>query len=394
MVLPFKLLGGEPSQSYIAEGLTSGVTQDLGRIRDAFVLPATTAFAYREKTLTIPALAQDAGVRFVLTGEVQIQGPRLRIRAQLADGAADRQVWSEVFEGELTQLFELKDQITARIANSTERQMVVLAAGESQRKRSTPQGADLALQFRALRLQPDSLALSLKLEGLARQWVAAEPKNVDALAGLAWVLALRPVNFRSEVSNAEQDRLVREASDLANRAIALEANHPAALLIKAWSSRRSDPDAAIRLLERAIELDPQFRVAYNDLGLWLQQEDPARALKLLHQGLALDPKSPDKFELNIGSTHLWLGQYEEAVRWGERCTATMPEYAYCPELLAAAHAMLGHTEQARDAVARMLKLSPNYSIAKEWHVSSRAAPEVRDRIVAIEVALKAAGLPD
>ena len=153
MVLPFKLLGGEPSQSYIAEGLTSGVTQDLGRIRDAFVLPATTAYAYRDKALTIPALAQDAGVRFVLTGEVQLQGQRLRIRAQLADGAADRQVWSEVFEGELTQLFELQDQITARIANSTERQMVVLAAGESQRKRSTPQGADLALQFRATRLQ-------------------------------------------------------------------------------------------------------------------------------------------------------------------------------------------------------------------------------------------------
>ncbi len=394
MVLPFKLLGADASQAYVADGLTSGITQDLGRIRDAFVLPATTAYAYRDKSLTLPALAQDAGVRFVLTGEVQQQGQSLRVRAQLSDGTSGRQLWSERFEGDLTNLFQLQDQITARIANSAERQMLVVAAAESQRRRSTPEAVDLALRARALGLRPVSLASSLELEEAARKWLAADPQSPVAVTQLGAVLSVRSINFRSELSEAQASALRLEAAALADRAMALDANDALALTLKARALRVTDPEAALRLLERAIDRDPKLRMAYNDLGLLLSFQDPASALQILQQGLALDPKNPGVFEVNIGTSLLFLGRWEEALAWGDRCAATNPQWAYCPELIAVASAMLGRSDRARAAAADVLRLSPGYRLTLEWASAQRAAPPVRERIESFIPALRALGLPD
>lgn len=394
MVLPFKLLGADASRAYVADGLTSGITQDLGRIREAFVLPATTAYAYRDRVMTLPALAQDAGVRFVLTGEVQLQGTWLRVRAQLSDGASGRQLWSEPFEGDTTDLFRLQDQITARIANGAERQMLVVAASESQRRRSSPQAADLALRARALGLQPKSLARSRELEQVARQWLAADPQSLAAVTELGLVLYAQSVNFKSEQTDAALQQMRREAQELADRAMALDPNDALALTLKARSVRSGDPGAAVRLLERAVERDPKLRVAYNELGLALQRQDPARAVQVLQQGLALDPKNPAVFEVNIGSAQLLQGHWDEALQWGERCAASHPQWAYCPELIAAAAAMLGHGERARSAAAEVLRLSPNYRLSREWGGYEDAAPAVRERIAAIVPALRAQGLPE
>lgn len=394
MVLPFRMLGGEPGQAYIAEGLASGVTQDLGRIRDAFVLPATSAYGYRDTGMAIPALARAAGVRFVLTGDVQLEGQRLRVLAQMVDGGTGRQLWSDSFDGDLTRLFELQGQITARIANSAERRMVVTAAAESHSRRSSPQAADLGLRLRALWLQPASLALQKETEQVARRWLAADPDDVRAIAALAQTLLDRS-NFRSAYSGAEMQAAGREAAALAEKATALDASDPWALLVRAEvTGRGGDGAGARRLYERAVELDPKNRVALNQLGLMTQQVDPDRALQWLRQGLALDPKHPEMFELNIGTTLLMKGEYAEALAMGERCAATHPDFAYCPELMAAAHAMLGHEDQARLQVARVLKLVPNYRMSREWTVTPQATDAVRERMTASREAMHRLGMPD
>lgn len=100
MVLPFTNGTGDPQQAYIADGLTASITADLARIRDAFVVGSATAFAYKDKPVTLQQVGKELDVRFVLHGNVQRSGTKIRINAQLADTSSNAQLWSESFDGD------------------------------------------------------------------------------------------------------------------------------------------------------------------------------------------------------------------------------------------------------------------------------------------------------
>src|SRR5580704_2281498 len=126
VVLPFTNLTGDANQAYVADGLTASLTADLSRIRDAFIVNAATAFAYKDKPVTAQHVGRELGVHFVLQGSVQLSGTKIRINAQLADASSNAQLWSESFEGDQSDLFALQDQVTARISNSIGREMVIV----------------------------------------------------------------------------------------------------------------------------------------------------------------------------------------------------------------------------------------------------------------------------
>jgi len=139
LVLPFANQTGDEKKAYIADALTSSITADLSRIRDAFVVPATTAFTYKSKALTVREVGKDAAVRFVLDGTVMASGQDVRVTAQLFDAKTGAQLWNETFKGDLSNLFALQDQVTALIGNSIGENMVIVAARESETRKSTPQ---------------------------------------------------------------------------------------------------------------------------------------------------------------------------------------------------------------------------------------------------------------
>jgi TolB-like protein len=138
VVLPFTNLTGDPNQAYVADGITASLTADLSRIRDAFIVDAKTAFAYKEKPLTAQQVGKDLGVRFVLQGGVQRNRTKIRINAQLADASSNAQLWSESFEGDQSDLFALQDRVTTLVGNNIGPVMVVVAARESETRKSSP----------------------------------------------------------------------------------------------------------------------------------------------------------------------------------------------------------------------------------------------------------------
>src|SRR5271167_1924961 len=150
VVLPFQNLTGDANQAYVADGLTASLTADLSRIRDAFIVNSATAFAYKDKPLTARQVGKDLGVHFVLHGSVQRNGTKIRINAQLADANSNAQLWSESFEGDQSNLFALQDQVTTLVGNSIGREMVIVAARESESRKSNPKAADLMLRALAL----------------------------------------------------------------------------------------------------------------------------------------------------------------------------------------------------------------------------------------------------
>ena len=96
-------------------------------------------------------------MHFVLQGSVQRNGTKIRINAQLADANSNAQLWSESFEGDQSDLFALQDRVTTLIGNSIGREMVIVAARESETRKSSPKVADLMLRARAIGLKPESL---------------------------------------------------------------------------------------------------------------------------------------------------------------------------------------------------------------------------------------------
>jgi adenylate cyclase len=361
VVLPFSNQTGDPQKAYIADGLTSSITADLSRIRDAFIVPVSSAVMYRDKAAPVKQIGQDLGVRFVLQGSVLASGNRLRINAQLADAQSGAQKWTETFEGDLADLFALQDQVTARIGNSIGNQMVILAARESQTRKSGVNVADLILRADALALKPQSLQNWKAIEALLRQALVADPGNATATVGLASTLLLQAFNFGGVLKDDVREKLIAEAGVLAIKAKTMDRDNPdvyGALVMHAWF--QGDTSAALRYEERRVALDPRNPDAYNDLAvLYYHLAQPAKAIELLNKALALYPRGADTFFVNMGVSYFMLGDYGSAAAWSQKSIDTSTGLDDSYSLLAMAYAEQGDVARASAAAKEARRRFPN-----------------------------------
>ena len=186
LVLPFANMGGDPEQQYFVDGVTESLTTDLSRIGDSFVIARNTAFAYRGKPIDVRQVGRDLNVRYVLEGSVQRGGNRMRVNVQLIDAASGAHLWAERFDKPVADLFDMQDEIVARIANTLSAQLFWAEARRAERK-PNPDSMDLCFQGWA------SVNKNFTLEGLAtargafERAAALDSANVWALVGLAAV---------------------------------------------------------------------------------------------------------------------------------------------------------------------------------------------------------------
>ena len=132
VVLPFANIGGDPKQDYF-DGVTESLTTDLSRIDSAFVIARNTAFTYKNKALDVTKIGRELNVRYVLEGSVQRGGNRMRVNVQLIDAQSGNHLWAERFEKPVTDLFDMQDEIVARIANSLNAQLIAAEARRADR---------------------------------------------------------------------------------------------------------------------------------------------------------------------------------------------------------------------------------------------------------------------
>ena len=130
VVLPFANIGGDREQDYFVDGITESLTTDLSRIQGAVVIARNTAFTYKGKPVDAKQIGRELNVRYVLEGSVQRGGNRMRVNVQLIDAETGNHLWAERFDKPLADLFDMQDEIVARLANSLDAQ---LAAAEARR---------------------------------------------------------------------------------------------------------------------------------------------------------------------------------------------------------------------------------------------------------------------
>ena len=141
VVLPFANIGGDLEQEHFVDGITESLTSDLSRIRGALVIARNTAFTYKGKPADAKQIGRELNVRYVLEGSVQRGGNRIRVNVQLIDADAGNHLWAERFDKALADLFDMQDEIVARLANALNAQLTVAEArhaepGEVERERA------------------------------------------------------------------------------------------------------------------------------------------------------------------------------------------------------------------------------------------------------------------
>jgi adenylate cyclase len=186
VVLPFANLSNDPEQQYFADGLTEDVTTDLSRIADMLVISRNTAFTYRNRSIDTKQIGRELAVRYVLEGSVRRSGAQVRVTAQLIDAETDAHLWAERFDGDIGDLFALQGEITSRIANALN---VELVTHEAARPAEEPDVLEYILRGRAVRAKGPTRENHAEAMSLFERALALNPQSAEAQSWLVIMLA-------------------------------------------------------------------------------------------------------------------------------------------------------------------------------------------------------------
>ncbi|MDC0364641.1 adenylate/guanylate cyclase domain-containing protein, partial [Candidatus Pelagibacter sp.] len=118
VVLPFQNMSGDPEQEYFADGMVEDIITALSRFKSLFVIARNSSFVYKGRAVDVKQVGRELGVRYVLEGSVRKSTNRVRITAQLIDSSTGAHLWADRFDGELEDVFELQDRVTASVVGA------------------------------------------------------------------------------------------------------------------------------------------------------------------------------------------------------------------------------------------------------------------------------------
>jgi TolB-like protein/Flp pilus assembly protein TadD len=311
-VLPFVNMSPDPENAYFADGISEELLNVLAGIDGLKVASRTSAFSFKGSNTPIPEIARQLGVRHVLEGSVRKQGNQVRITAQLIEAGDDAHLWSERYDRDLDDIFQVQEEIARAITLALEdilgtRQVAVEApTRDMEAYQSYLQGRSRFYQRSELDLAIDNL----------RNAVERDPDFAEAWALLAATYWLTGKSGYQTVH--ERSKMAQLAGPAADRAMALNSGIPIGLAVKGQIVIDSgNPGAVaegIRLLERAVALPAPDTTPRLWLALlWLELGHAERALPLLETARRLDPLLGINSGV-LGIAHAIEGRRAEAER--------------------------------------------------------------------------------
>jgi TolB-like protein len=260
-VLYFENAAGAKEDEYLRDGITEDIITELSKIRDLHVFSRPTVLAFRDKPVTPAQIGQQLSAAYVLTGTLRRSGSRLRISAQLIDTRTDFPLWSERYDREMQDIFELQDEIARKIAEALR---VTLSPQEQAELAAKPteslQAYDLYLRGRSYARRESRQDLELARE-MFESAAALDPQFALAYAAVANVSAMH--YYRYGHGKVWMDR----AKAAASRAVALQPNLPQADVAHAWVCYADQQyDEGVRLVRGALDRKPDCEGGYYLLG--------------------------------------------------------------------------------------------------------------------------------
>ncbi len=393
IVLPFANIGGDTEQDYFVDGVTESLTTDLSRIRGSFVIARNTAFTYRGKASDVTKIGRELNVRYALEGSVQRSVNRMRVNVQLLDAQNSSHLWAERFERPVTDLFEMQDEIVARIANTLNAQLIAVEARRAERAPS-PDSLDLYFQGEAWVNRGVTSESMTKAHAFFERALALDPANVDALAGLSQVEA----NFAISLSATDKAARFAAAEAAAAQALSLAPDHALAHLsmgmVLGFTNRSAQ---GIAEYERALALDRNMAGAHaligqNKVFIGLAEQTELHVL----EALRLSPRDPWAYVwlLTAGFAACLLGRDEEAASWFRQSIEANRNFALCRFIHATVLANMGRADEAQSELAAGLALDPGFTIANFRFAVSSDNPLYLEQRARIIDDMRRAGIPE
>lgn len=389
-VLAFDNMSGDPEQEYFSDGIAEDIITALSRSPWLFIIARNSTFTFKGKNVDVRQVSEELGVRYVLEGSVRRSGDRIRVTAQLVDGTTGGHVWSERYDGQLQDVFDLQDEITRNVVASIQTRMH-LAASEPVERSTRPNLTVWQLTMRAWHLlytfTPESFATAT---ALLQRALDHDPDSAEAN------LVLSLIHHHSAILGYAEDfsATVMLAHDLGRRASELDDRNEYAhwaFGISGWGLGRHEE--SIAALERAVELNPNCSLAYGSLGTALALVGRVdEAIENQQIAIRSNPRDPSIFFRfsGIALAHYLAGRYNDAEAWAGKAVHRMPRWYFAHFLLAASHMQAGREDAARAAIAYSLTVLPDLSIG---HLD-RIPLKDEARMSQLRDCLRRAGLPE
>jgi TolB-like protein/class 3 adenylate cyclase len=326
-VLPFANMSNDPEQEYFADGIAEDIITSLSRLSGFFVIARNSTFTYKDRAVDVKTIARELGVRYVLEGSVRKAANRVRVTAQLVEGATGNHVWAERYDRELADIFAVQDEITETIVGALEPRLHVAEIIRAQHKVPSSLDAwDLVMQAMD-RISRFTDADSRAAIALLDRAIAIDPGYARAYAHKAWLTIWRAFQGWDPMREA-----IATAGDSVAKGRQFDAGEPwvyvARIMVCTATLNGGEAVAAAR---KAIELNPNFAYGYSFLGVALAASgDGDAAIAAVDHAVRLSPRDllRDEFELFYAFAYFQKGDYAKAADFAAAAASLRPGHAY------------------------------------------------------------------
>jgi len=390
-VLPFANLSDDEKDKYFADGITEDIITDISKVSGIFVVAQGSSFAYKGNRVEARQVAEDLGVRYVLSGSVRRAGSQLRITAQLADTIKGAQIWAERYDRELQDVFAVQSEITGQVVKAM---AVTLKASENDRlfqKYVTNIDAyDAFLRARTTVDAPTRENIE-NGETLFERTIELDPNFAGGYAGLSFNYS---VKARFRFGDAPREDALRSL-EFARKAIQADKDF-------AWSHialagaylANGKHDAAVDSVRQAIVIQPSGYEANLFMGFYLNfAGQSASAVEFLETANDLSRIDTIRGLDFLGMAYFTEGEYARCEEtWIRRFESLgIPDYPIGHVFLAAAQASQGKKDITAATVERFKRLFPDFRMSEWLWINNYKKPEDRKRLYDAAIM---AGIPE
>ena len=352
-VLPFVNTSTDPDKDYFTDGLAEELINVLGRLPGLRVAAQTSTFQFRGRQGDVRDIARQLNVGHVLEGSVRRAGNRLRINAQLVSAADGYQLWSQRYDREMADVFEIQDEIAASIVARLAPALLGTQEAASRRHSESVQAFELYLKGRHLWHQrtPQSLRAA---RANFEQALRLDPEYALAHAGLADSYSILGPYGYAQPAGARQHAVPAAARALELDPLLAE-SHCATAICTLWlGDDWANADGHFR---RASEIQGNLVIAQAYRSFLLSaRHRPTEARAQADQATEVDSLAPFAHAASAAGFQI-TGHYEDALRFAARALELHPEFALALWVTSLSHCRLGQFDAATETAGRLLTLS-------------------------------------
>jgi len=354
-VLPFVNMSADPENEYFSDGITEELLNALTKVEGLQVTSRTSAFAFKGRHDDIRDIANRLNVDRVIEGSVRKSGNRVRITAQLINAADGYHIWSENYDRDLTDIFEVQDEISGMIANKLRENLATKQQSSPLVKAPVKNINAYTFYLKGLHFwNKITPADTRKAINYFEQAISTEPEYAQAYAMSA--AAYSYLGATGQMSPKKAFEIAHRYADMALQLdSAIAESHAAkasAYLFYEWKW-----DDAYHALQKAKNLNPGFIEVYELLAFYyIVVGEKEEAVHVMEEAVRIDPLSPVVLQ-SLGNMYIFNERYEEGIRQGEKLLEIDPNMRIGIEIIAWATGMKGDWNAALKLFEEVYRLT-------------------------------------